>query len=354
MDLCFGLEQDVWHALDSPGAYEWWYFDAIDDGGEYALVAIYCLGLPFSPHYREAVREHRAGSRGVPDPRDFALLSFTLYRRGRWHSYLLNEYPADQCETTADRPFIRIAGSAAEWLPGEGAFRVRVADSLLGGGGIEGELRFRPEALPHCTTGPGDGSASHTWVLAAPVCRVEGAVRIRRPAGEETVRFSGTGYHDHNHGTEDFTAAMRAWSWGRVHLPDATLVYYDVTPLDGLAPTRRLLLVERGTGRVHRLEGPVAGHGWRANPFLLRAPGEIRFHGTSEGVKVEGQVRPGSIVDPGPFYLRFLSDFDVTVEQDGRSYRHRGQGFAEYLQPARLDWRWTWPMLKTRFIRSTG
>jgi carotenoid 1,2-hydratase len=272
---------------------------------------------------------------------------------GRWDAYLLNEYPAEQCETASDHPFIRIAGSSAEWE--RGRFRLHIADTLLGGGDIEGDLSFAPYSLPHCTTA--DGKAlplPHTWVLAAPGCRVEGELAIRRPGGAREVAFRGLGYHDHNYGGEDFTAAMRAWSWGRVHLPDATLVYYHVTPLAGLDPTQRLILVEHETGMAHSLDGTLAPRGWRPNPFLLASPGVVGFRGAAEGMEISGRACPRTVVDPGPFYLRFLSNFEVTVQRDSVTSRHQGLGFAEYLQPARLDWRWTWPMLKTRFIRSTG
>jgi hypothetical protein len=349
---------------------------------------------------------HHTAAGPLPDPRNHALLSFTLYRRGRWDAYLLNEYPATQCETASDRPLIRIAQSSAEWLPTDNGrpttdhrppttdhppapgwsvvrrpssvvqdpsrpdptaptpkaqgprpntqprFRLRVADTLLGGGTIDGEIDFVPLYIPHSpavgTAGPGD----HTWVLAAPTCRVHGAMEIRRPAGARTLTFRGMGYHDHNYGVEDFTVAMRAWSWGRVHTPEDTLVYYDVAPRGSHALTRRLIHLEHETGAVRMLDGTLAGHGWRPNAFLLSSPGAIRWRGSGGGVTLSGAARPRTIVDPGPFYLRFLSDFDVTLEQDGVIHRHRGPGFAEYLQPARLDWRWTWPMLKTRFLRT--
>ena len=63
------------------GAYEWWYFDALSDDGQWALTCIWFLGNPFSPYYRLSTRKQAA------DPFAHNALFFALYRDGHLHAY---------------------------------------------------------------------------------------------------------------------------------------------------------------------------------------------------------------------------------------------------------------------------
>ena len=63
MHLVLDPAQDAAHGewlRRTPGAYEWWYFDAISDDGAWALACIWFLGNPFSPYYRHAARREAA------------------------------------------------------------------------------------------------------------------------------------------------------------------------------------------------------------------------------------------------------------------------------------------------------
>ena len=72
-----------------PGAYEWWYFDALSDDGEWALTCIWFLGNPFSPYYRLSAQGKNA------DPFAHNALFFALYRQGRLHAYHFTRFPRD-------------------------------------------------------------------------------------------------------------------------------------------------------------------------------------------------------------------------------------------------------------------
>ncbi len=99
----------------TPGAYEWWYFDALSDDGRHALTCIWFLGNPFSPYYRQAARGQAA------DPFRHNALFFALYRDGRLHAYHFTRFPTAQIAAGEALPLKlqfgdnRLAAAPDEW-----------------------------------------------------------------------------------------------------------------------------------------------------------------------------------------------------------------------------------------------
>ena len=58
------VEADVWHAEKPAEAYEWWYFDALADGGNEAVVISFLDNYIFSPRYNGAVSEEKSKKNG--------------------------------------------------------------------------------------------------------------------------------------------------------------------------------------------------------------------------------------------------------------------------------------------------
>ena len=134
--------------------------------------------------------------------------------------------------------------------------------------------------------------------------RVDGATRT----------FAGTGYHDHNVGERSLQRQFRHWRWGRAHFRDETFVFYEA---DGVSP----------------FEQPIRDQQHARNVYMLRYAEKF-----TAGDFLVNQKR---IVDNGPFYLRFLSEF---TNPAGETVT----GFSEVLRPAALDWKWFWPLLDSR------
>ena len=100
------LDPDRFFRFAGPGSQEWWYFDAISDDGEYALVIVWYAGLPFDPDYGLATLRHlRNPARyPAPDPLDHTAIGLSLYHRGKTVAYALNRYGADRFRHSAE-PF---------------------------------------------------------------------------------------------------------------------------------------------------------------------------------------------------------------------------------------------------------
>ena len=73
MRILFGPQHDALHVDPAhPGAYEWWYFDAVSDDGRWALVTIFFLGSPMSPYYKAVA----TGRRSTSSLYDFTLATY--------------------------------------------------------------------------------------------------------------------------------------------------------------------------------------------------------------------------------------------------------------------------------------
>jgi carotenoid 1,2-hydratase len=214
--ILFGPEHDALHVDPAtPGAYEWWYFDALSDDGQWALVVIYFLGSPMSPYYK-AVVDGKA-----PDPRDWCGVFVSLHEKGRgkWkeRAYAYNLYKSGEFAT--DRPEVTVGGSRMTYEDaGDGRLRWRltVNERGLWRGRTRAELTFTTPGPPLTLPPMGDqgDSADHSWVCVAPVCHAEGTVM---QANGAIVPFTGNGYHDHNFGCLPF-AGFDTWYWCRGNL----------------------------------------------------------------------------------------------------------------------------------------
>ena len=81
MRILFGSEHDARQIdPDLPGAYEWWYFDAVSDDGNFVFVAIFFLGTPMSPYYKATANGQK------PFPKDWCGVFVSLHEKkgGRW------------------------------------------------------------------------------------------------------------------------------------------------------------------------------------------------------------------------------------------------------------------------------
>lgn len=341
MRLVFNPAEEAAHGAwlrGTPGAYEWWYFDAVSEDGEWALSCIWFLGNPFSPYYRQAAR-------GLPaDPYAHNAFFFALYRHGHLHAYHFTRFPLSQVFAAESGPLCLKFGPNTVSMPNGGEWRLRLADENGNGRTLAASLTFTG---PPLSGGPDEDSppdGDHSWLPTAPFCRVSGQITLREEhnPGTETLHLAGTGYHDHNWGRLPFDAAIRDWSWARAALPrERSVILYHVRPRRGL-PVSHLLLFDAGRLLHHdaqadvRLEKPV----W--NGFGTRYPSRLTAGGA--GLHVVFQL--GSRLDSSPFYIRALCGAALT--QAGQT--ETGHGIGEYLRPRPLSQPLVASAMKARIV----
>lgn len=296
-------DPDRFFHFRTPGAQEWWYFDAISDDGEHALVIVWYAGLPFDPDYGVRTLRHlkNPGRYPAPDPLDHAAIGLSLYHRGETLAYALNRYPRERFEHRAEPFSVAVARSRVE--RDATGYRLRVETPERDGRRtIRADLRFAPaSATEPLERDLGGSGGPHHWILAAADCRVEGTVALEG-AGGSALDFRGRGYHDHNAGAEEISLAWTRWRWGRVHFGRQTAIYYQAEPRDG--PRRSLWIVcEDGRPADVREDFALKLDDWRRHPLGIRYPRSLEVG--------DARVEGAHLVDSGPFYLRWLSEFTI-------------------------------------------
>lgn|GEM_PF-568632 len=306
MQIHFGPDHDGLHVDPArPGAYEWWYFDALSDDDRYALVVIFFLGSPMSPYYKAVVNGKE------PDPRDWCGVFVSLHEKqaDRWagRAYAYNLYRGGTF--AEDGGEVAVGGSrVVREETGESAltWHLTLNEPGLWFGRTRADVTFTvlgasPNRPP---LGEDDG---HTWACVAPVCRVEGEVN--------SIQFSGLGYHDHNFGQLPW-ADTDTWYWGRAVLPCSddkvrALVYYHVV---NFAQENQSIAFVCTNGDVEVIApGP---HSTRNKPEKVQYTTAGRFYypiGFSdiEDFELGTFIKMGStakrFIQSGPFYQRYIS-----------------------------------------------
>lgn len=304
---------------ETPGAYRWWYADALSDDGRDAVVCIFFWGAVFSPYYAGRLR-----SRRLPTPGQHAAVHLATYRDGRRTAWLLAERDATRqpagsssFHVGASTLTLEPAGTATLVVDDRGPARLRGRIQLRG---QEPPLSPEPIALA-------PGLADHRWHALLPFAQVE--VALEEPA----LAFTGRGYLDTNWGTTPLEQHLAGWSWARTHGEAGTRVVYDVHARDGrrflhTLGSRLPLHTARATGRFPS----AATTGWG-----VPLPGALDFRGEPLGF-------PGRVIESAPFYARY----------DVRGPEGSVRGLGESLDLLRFDSavvRW---MLRWKTYRHAG
>ena len=198
----------------------------------------------FSPYYAWS---------GRGDPLNHCAVNVALYGRSG-QKWAMTE--RGRTAVTRDRDTLSIGPSRLAW-DGEGLVITFDETTAPGRSPLRGVIRLRPTAVNGRAFTLDEGGR-HIWRPIAPRAEVE--VSLTEPAGS----WRGDGYFDTNAGDEPMENAFRGWDWSRAHLPEDTLLFYDVEARSG-APSHLGLRFARD-GRMETIAAPVrarlASTGW--------------------------------------------------------------------------------------------
>ena len=207
---CCNPVDDALHYDPRPGFFEWWYFDGVFDDGWSFVTSWYVNGIDTGGGIRFAAYDPQGN-------RTDALAAFPA-----------SETTLSQatCDVRMGENYIR--GEYPLW-------EMRFREGELGC-----ELRMRN--LTQGVRTPPDGGHTFSeepylymgWVIAQPRAEVTGHLSV----GGRRFPVRGVGYHDHNWGVggaqagvagEATTSALAGlfdyWYWGRLYLPNHTIIY---------------------------------------------------------------------------------------------------------------------------------
>jgi carotenoid 1,2-hydratase len=196
----------------APGGYAWWYLDAISDDGQRGLTLIAFVGSVFSPYY--------AWSRWK-DPLDHCAFNVAIYSASgsRW---AMTE--RRRSSLVRDCSSLAIGPSHLSWDAGGLTAAFDEISAPLPAR-LRGSVRVMPQASCQDAFAL-DADGRHIWRPLAPRARVE--VILTHPS----CAWTGNAYFDANAGTEPMENAFSGWNWARAHLPNETLLFYDVDRRD--------------------------------------------------------------------------------------------------------------------------
>ena len=321
------VELDVHHPSKPKAGYEWWYFDAISDDGRDAVVIIFLENFIFSPRYNSAAQSGNINRR-------FPALAFFHYRDGKAMHRVINEYDESEFTSSESTPYCRIGENIFTVVEEKGGLKYIVDLALTEKNHRPFKAHYEFDLMEHSVLSRDSdrNHDAHEWNLVAPKCKVFGYSTTSENEGLSFRRdFRGTGYHDHNIDSRWLPETVRTWDWGRVHLDDATVVFYDFVDLSGKRVTK-LVTSRNGVGTITNVA--VEERGTKRDVFGLSYPREIVFTG-DDGLILS--VVNSAPVDSSFFYLRFVNDVSVTTPA-GKTFE--GRALTERLVPHALRYRW--------------
>jgi carotenoid 1,2-hydratase len=327
LSVISSVGRDVHHPQKPKSGYEWWYFDAISDDGRDAVVIIFLENFIFSPRYNSVAQEGKAECR-------FPAIAYFHYRDGKAIQRVINEFDEDEFHSSEDSPGCIIGANRFETIEDKGGLKYVIDLELIEKGDRPFKAHFEFDVLEKNIFGSGDvrDASAHEWNLVAPCCKVYGYETMSENEGLSFRRdFRGIGYHDHNLDDRWLPDTVMTWDWGRVHLPDATVVFYDFISFDGGRVTK-LVTSRGGVGEIR--DARVVNKGARFDVFGLSYPRDISYI-CDDGLTLT--VHNSRPVDSSFFYLRFVNNVTLATPS-GKTFE--GRALTERLVPNALRFRW--------------
>jgi carotenoid 1,2-hydratase len=333
---------DIRHDKSEAGAYEWWYFDALDPVSGHGIVIIFYDGLLFSPDYHEAVR------RGVNDTsHQHPGFSLSIYDKGATTFYSLASYHPNQVQfggatnpATIGLNSISLSDSNNSLI-----YTVTIDETLPSGLRAVGTLQFE-SPMPTVFGRSGDVASIHQWNLVQPRARVTGEVALSKNGMMlDKFTFNTVGYHDHNTGLRQLDRDFDEWYWGRVHIGDETLVWYNMSE-GGVGEATAWLFDSRGVDFIKQVDMLPSG-GVSTSIFGLKTyqSWSVIIRGIKYTIIVD------HFWDNGPFYQRYRVQL---LDSELKAVTGVNHGIAEYIKPNRITAGWVRPMIRIRHHQSGG
>ncbi|MBL7999607.1 MAG: hypothetical protein JNL32_13345 [Candidatus Kapabacteria bacterium] len=329
MNIYTGHQHDIWHGINSPGGYEWQYFDAESDCGEWAFTVIFFDGIPMSPYYLE---DYLDGSNPLPEHHRGYVIS--IYHHHVRVAYSFHYVANSGTLIMDDKSSIQIGDSIVQF---DGTSWLLTLDTRKRSGTstVLCSLQFTPnQSLNHCNDEL-NWSESHIWIAAAPMCHVHGSIEIfESDIPVASITFHGKGYHDHNAGLRPLHKDLGAWYWGRCILENGdAVIFYQTSGRTATQQTIQSVLVCKEHSVHHEQYISFSEQGIYPNLFFLPIAKELTWSMKDiNGDESELCVTIGEALERSPFYYRCTAEATYTIH--GKS--QRATCIMEYYHPQRL------------------
>jgi carotenoid 1,2-hydratase len=355
MNITTTLNEERWHQMEEPGAYEWWYFDAEDKKSGFSFVLIWFSGFPFSPYYTSHYEKWKKGrTSDAPLPSNYSGFSFQLYENGREIINFIKEGRRELFESSPSDIGVRFEKNRFTYDSLKDAYTLDIDFSFPARHKeVKATLLFTTcrRIIYEKKDSNNNGNVPlHQWLLRVPRADVEGNITlIEQPEGEvRQIPVRAIGYHDHNLGALPMQEYISRWYWGRAFSVPFDLIYYVVFFKNNDYQPVALLVLHDNMRETVTVYDTVRfdEHNFHRGFFSPLHSRDLDLHYD----KVSLKLHHDTVLDAGPFYLRFASSISLQIE--GRSYE-RITGISEFLNPARLQSRFMRFFTRSRIWRDT-
>lgn len=336
------IAADGWHPKTSSKAFEWWYFDALSEDQRDAVVIIFLDNFIFSPRYNSPNRKINRIAEKLRRKNDlqcqkcFPALAFTYYRDGKPKYRAINEFLPEEFSADEDKPACRIGDNyfRLESAPYGSGYSLSINVKLRNNRNLKANFEWLSIESDFLPDDPMNTEDAHCWNLVTARADVTGRINIADDKGKalDVVNFRGTGYHDHNLDNRWMPETISDWQWGRAHFSDATAVFYRYKEHGEENPTTKLFTVRDGV--LHDGNSTYEEQNYARDVFGIKYPQHITLE-TEDNIRL--RVKQTKIIDASFFYLRFLSEMTLTL-QDGKP--RKTIGVTELLKPKALKYKW--------------
>ncbi|NTW70222.1 MAG: carotenoid 1,2-hydratase [Chlorobiaceae bacterium] len=339
MNITTESSQEVWHDMQEPGAYEWWYFDAEDRESGLSFVLIWFSGFPFSPYYTSHYENWKKRLTTVtPLASDYTGFSFQLYENGVETLNFIREGRAALFESSRTDIGVRFEKNRFTYNPLRDEYTLDIDFSFPARKkAVKASLLFktRRRIVYEKKDSNNHGEVPlHQWLLRVPRADVEGSITIteEQTGRQRTIPVTATGYHDHNFGAVPMQEYISRWYWGRAFSDSYDLIYYVIYFRNNKYQPLTLLLLhdnERETSTVYDTV-TFCESNFRKGFFSPLHSMDLALKDDRVFLKIHND----KVLDAGPFYLRFSSE--ISLQVDGRNIDGIS-GISEFLNPVRLQ-----------------
>lgn len=327
VSFCSSLQDDVWHNLAGPNAFESWHFDAVSDDGREALVIGFYDNYVLSPRFiiNSATAENVTRS-GV---HRFPAVSFVYAIDGKSVLSSVNEF------VEADFRSDGVKGCGI----GESSFRIDTAEYgsgfvvsidllTLRGRRIRAELEWL--LIESDLTGKLDQKGAAVWNAVAPRADVSGKILLIGKTGKirKTVQIRGTGYHDQVSSANVHYRDLSSRMWGRAHFVDSTVVFDRLGGVQNRSAAGKFYLIRNG--KIEERAAECETTEYARDRWGLLIPRRITFN-SEDNIRL--RIKPLTPFRSGFTEVKLLSEITLSL-RDGKA--RKTVGITEFVDPRRL------------------
>lgn len=338
MHTSFGFQEDIFHNLQTKGAYEWWYFDGVSTNSDYSFVIIFFVGIPMSATYISSV-EHDITP--IP-PLDNCGISVNLYHKNKRIYTALHEGKGNAKDFSSTKCMGKIGTNSFFYDEESTKYFVSIDTTLPNSTtSFVGTIEIKPSSLISSTTMK---EFNHLWNLVAPRATFEASFFLKEYSDivlNETI--TGVAYHDHNCGIEPLANHFSQWYWGNIQSSKYSFVFYDVFAFQA-RKSEAIVTLSTDTSFEHLRVEDVHYSDYRISSMGIRYANTYSFVcKTNDEKTIVLKIKKKRIKEQGPFYLRFAISAIVTIDNEIIS---DFVGISEYMDAQRLQQQWLRPFLK--------